>query len=210
MKKRPPRTESPLFHYVDSLFGRLTGSGTRVRNRSSKPILEAHESNIPALDPTSLPQWLERWEAERIEDRRRRYLETGNPLYVWQAYRTCRELETDVPEWALVYLDHVAVSLLEPTAKKKDPKFVARALDLDVGRGDSSAFRDIEQDQQGPTKYGQAVISHLRTHGGQETYAIAEVAKQEGVSESTVRRSLESWLESIELPPAEWRRSFKK
>ncbi len=164
MKKRPPRTGRPNY-WEDAYWNH--GYGPDAPRWECDPEMRASATRLADI-----------WEQER-------YRETGNPLFVWRTYRYLRCIGAEVPEWVLAYLDHVAVNLLDSEEDVKDASFIARALDLDVGQGERSAFSDLEND--GAMMYGRDVLRGLKA-GGQETYVIEEVAMKHGVSTATVRR----------------------
>lgn len=173
MKRRTPRTERPAaWATIDRLHNRHP---QRSRERSKPhPMLHAARELGRERDRVS-------------------YQETGNPLFVWQAYKFQRLMSSEVPEWVFLYLDNVAESLLSFTDKDRcDASFVAKALDLDTRQGERSAFKGFDQDM--AFKLGPAVLRAI-ADGSQETYAIEAVAKERGVSESTVRRAYKGFMD---------------
>jgi hypothetical protein len=76
-----------------------------------------------------------------VETCRRHYVETGNPVFAWLAYRECREEGLSIPEWVLEYLDRPARDFWEWTnhgAPAPDlgdlGDAVAHALRVQLGR----------------------------------------------------------------------------
>jgi len=76
-----------------------------------------------------------------------KYLEWSNPLYVWYAYKLCRDYNHKIPEWISQYFDESAKNL----ARIKSPESRASALAYEalgmnkMGKGTPfSDFYDVE------------------------------------------------------------------
>ena len=130
-----------------------------------------------------------------IEVARAAYERGGNPLDVWWAYCEARDSGQPVPDWVLTYLDRCAVALLNLASDSAHGKSVtapstaiAEAFEMkrpgQGGRG--SVFSEFANRKW--LFYGETVAYHMR-QGDQETYAIEEVARKNGVSAATVRRA---------------------
>lgn len=130
-----------------------------------------------------------------IEAARAAYERDGNPLDVWWAYCEARESGQPVPDWVLTYLDRCAVALLNLASDSAHGKSVtvpstaiAEAFEMkrpgQGGRG--SVFSEFANRKW--LFYGWTVAYYMR-QGDQETYAIEDVARKNGVSEATVRRA---------------------
>ncbi len=123
------------------------------------------------------------------------YERGGNPLDVWVAYWEARQSGQPVPDWVMTYLDRCAVALLNLASDSAHGKSVtapstaiAEAFEMkrrgQGGRG--SVFSKFTNRMW--LFYGHTVASYMR-QGDQETYAIGDVARKNGVSVATVRRA---------------------
>ena len=130
-----------------------------------------------------------------IEVARVAYKRDGNPLEVWWAYWQARESGQPVPDWVMTYLDRCAVALLNLASDSAHGKSVtapstaiAEAFEMkrpgQGGRG--SVFSGFANRKW--IFYGVRVAHYMR-QGDQETYAIEDVARKNGVSAATVRRA---------------------
>lgn len=122
------------------------------------------------------------------------YRETGNPLFVWQAYRLSRTNGAAPPSWVFEYLDQVAgrFELLERDARKgglgKEPAAaIAEALEMKTeGAGTVFSRKNFQKDIEW-FLCSSAVYREVQ-NGSQETYAVEAVAKNNRVSQSRVWR----------------------
>ncbi len=141
-----------------------------------------------------------------IEVARAAYERGGNPLDVWWAYCEARESGQPVPEWVLTYLDRCAVALLNLASDSAHGKSVtapstaiAEAFEMkrpgQGGRG--SVFSQFTNRMW--LFYGETVAYYMR-QGDQETYAIEDVARKNGVSAATVRRAWQKFKAFTKSP----------
>ncbi len=126
-----------------------------------------------------------------IETERERYENEENIFSAWYAYLVARQSGAAVPDWILEALDEISVRLfglyLNSTHDRKITNAdIAKAVKLSGSQGRGNAF----------TRYGSPdwwlmadVVGLYMGQGDGETYAIEEVARQNRVSESTVRRA---------------------
>ncbi len=130
----------------------------------------------------------------------------GNPLDVWWAYCEARDSGQPVPDWVLTYLDRCAVALLNLASDSAHGKSVtapstaiAEAFEMkrrgQGGRG--SVFSEFTNRMW--LSYGAWVASYVR-QGDQETYAIEDVARKNGVSAATVRRAWQKFKTFTKSP----------
>ena len=141
-----------------------------------------------------------------IEVARAAYERGSNPLDVWLAYWEARESGQPVPDWVLTYLDRCAVALLDLASDSAHGKSVtapstaiAEAFEMkhpgQGGRG--SVFSEFANRKW--IFYGETVAHYMR-QGDQETYAIEDVARKDGVSEATVRRAWKKYKAFTKSP----------
>ena len=141
-----------------------------------------------------------------IEVARAAYERDGNPLDAWWAYCEARESGQPVPDWVLTYLDRCAVALLNLASDSAHGKSVtapstaiAEAFEMkrpgQGGRG--SVFSEFTNRKW--LFYGGTVAYYMR-QGDQETYAIEDVARKDGVSAATVRRAWQKFKAFTKSP----------
>ena len=142
-----------------------------------------------------------------IEVARDAYERDGNPLDVWSAYCEARESGLPVPDWILTYLDRCAVALLNLGSDSAHGKSVtvpsaaiAEAFEMKRpgkgGRG--SVFSKFTNRRW--IFYGGTVALYMR-QGDQETDAIEDVARKNGVSAATVRRAYKKYINAFTKSP---------
>ena len=134
-----------------------------------------------------------------IEVARDAYERDGNPLHVWSAYCEARESGQPLPEWVMTYLDRCAMALMDLVSASARGKSVttpstaiAEAFEMkrpgQGGRG--SVFSEFTNRTW--IFYGGTVALYMR-QGDQETDAIDDVARKNGVSAATVRRAYKKY-----------------
>ena len=127
------------------------------------------------------------------QEHEKKYLETSNPLYVWAAYRWCREFGLPVPCFVYEYFDHVSekfqiYSLLDPP--RDVDAAVSDALGFRKNRGrKKGSFFSQKHKEEYPSFVALEVIGRVN-HDQQITLAIADVAQELGISVRTVERAL--------------------
>jgi hypothetical protein len=142
---------------------------------------------------------------EWLLDARRKYEMTGNPLYAWETFASCRSAGEDIPEWVLEYLDRAAGKLLEyaqhdpPPAKGETSTAVAVAMEMKIpGRsGQGTVFTQYVANEKNES--GRRIlqgVSDRMEAGDKDTHAFENVAKEFGVSHSTVRRAWQKFTKS--------------
>lgn len=137
-----------------------------------------------------------------VEVERRCFLDTGNPMHVWAAYRMARVADAPIPDWVLRYFDICGDRLLALSAdasrnggaKDMGPK-IAKSLGL-VSNGRGSPLVSYHADW---IVFGANVRARV-TDGDKEYLAIESVAKDAGVSTTTVR---DAWVRFGALFPGE-------
>ena len=108
--------------------------------------------------------WLKIWEAE--------YASGGNPLAVWDAYLTVREMKWEIPEWILKYFDSVGTGLFNP---KNKPGNLALYLGFDSNGGGASFFQQYRRSE--IRRYAVAwVLNELADAPGQKIDTACEAA----------------------------------
>lgn len=79
-----------------------------------------------------------------LEQARKLYDETGNPLYAWQAYNFARQFAISIPEWVAEYLDRAAVNLMFlDRGKGRIRDLLGPALELGKGGGGGAWSRQF-------------------------------------------------------------------
>ena len=143
-----------------------------------------------------------------IAHARERYEKDRNPLYVWQAYLETRRAGLDLADWILEYLDSVSLeiwSLAQQVGHGQQPSdvwgAVAEALKLKqpgrTGRG--TVFTDMFDKN---WIFLGCMVAFYMEQGDQETYAIEDVAKKNGVSRSTAHRAWKRYQQECPDNPA--------
>ena len=124
------------------------------RQRKKRPIPPHLErlGPVPAKDAVGLEERLKamferhnklhRKKTLWVEVFKSDYEATGNPLAVWDAYLTIRELKTPIPEWILSYFDAAARGLLDAKNKTGD---VALHLGFELKDGGAGPFKTYRQ-----------------------------------------------------------------
>lgn len=98
--------------------------------------------------------WLEVW--------RKEYQSGGDPLAVWDAYLTVREMRWEVPEWILEYFAQVANGLLSPKSKLEN---IPLCLGFDAKGGGPGEFEQYRAKE--IRRYAVAwVLNDLQEHLG--------------------------------------------
>ena len=120
----------------------------------------------------------------------------GNPIYVWEAYATCREYKIDLPNWILEYFDNCTEKLMKISTSQRASDKVYQALEFnDKKRSPFSRREDVEialdiaicvqdQKEQGKTL--------------EEIYL--ELAKVFSISERTVEKYYQKYNKTINAP----------
>ena len=162
----------------------------------------------------SRPNWQRDPLAAQITSKAARvaYERDGNPLHVWSAYCAVRELGQPVPDWILAYFDRCAVALLNLAGSDN---FTGRARDGErVTKPSTAIAQAFEMKRPGRSGRGSvfseftnktwllrgATVEMYMGHGDKEIFAIEEVARQNGVSETTVRRDFKKYKTFTKSP----------
>ena len=148
-------------------------------------------SNHPALNPgdarMSLVKRLSRAHSAYATAR-----STGNPLWIWYAYREFRVHGLPLPEWMLVYFDEVAKRLCAMVLKPPSDSFAAIAYAMLMKRlGRGNVFTRF----QNPAEIG-VIVELLNAMGNRKpaNVAIGCAAQTLGVDKRTVRRARDSFV----------------
>jgi hypothetical protein len=134
-------------------------------------------------------------------DPRRKFEMTGNPIYVWEAFKFYRSMKKQIPEWIMEYLDHAASKLLQHAqhepAKGEASIAIAAAMDMNRG-GQGNVFTQYAANEKNESDHRilQAVSDRIKA-GEKPKHAFEFAAKDCGVSASTARRM---WLKFISSP----------
>jgi len=129
-----------------------------------------------------------------VEKNKSLFLETGNPLYAWKAFEHARGLKSPVPHEVMEYIWEAAHELMhlasQPPAAAKRPIAIAKAFKLHKnGVGQGSAFTDFSRRLR-DREIALATAKKVDEWGqGKRDYAFEDIAKEYGISKSTVHRN---------------------
>jgi hypothetical protein len=146
-------------------------------------------------------KWADLSSRLQVEEYRRRYLKTGNPVYAWRAYAECRSAHRDIPDWVLEYLDEPARAFWRWSMVGRPPKELGEALADALlmrrpGRkGPGTVFAEVFPDKESRAL---AVEVYQRVRAGEKPYlAVENAAKTAGVSRSTVQRAWDRHMDEF-------------
>jgi hypothetical protein len=151
-----------------------------------------------------------------LDSLRESYEKVKNPLFIWEAFKICREDFHAIPGWVLEYLDAVADKLLELPNKYEsgDPGQRASAdicsvLGMKKKKGARSVFsnyRHYKNNQEIVSKVCERIVKQTPqgiVDDEKVTHAMRKVAKEFNVEYGTVRKLYYEWLEKMELDELE-------
>jgi hypothetical protein len=122
----------------------------------------------------------------------------GNPIYIWEAYATCREYEIDIPNWILEYFDSCTKKLIRisPSNSERARDKVYQALKFnDKNRSPFARRVDVE------IAINIAIhVCDLKDKGKKLTIIYDELAEEYSVSEKTIERHYRKYEELINAP----------
>jgi hypothetical protein len=122
------------------------------------------------------------------------FLETKNPLYAWKAIEHARGFNYPIPNELLNFLFETAHAIIKiaqnPPRPAQRPLAIAKALKLHkTGAGQGSAFTDYSRRLQ-DRKLALVTAEKIDYYGPEKAdYAFDDIAKEHGISKSTVRRN---------------------
>ena len=120
----------------------------------------------------------------------------GNPIYVWEAYATCREYKIDLPNWILEYFDNCTEKLMKISTSQRASDKVYQALEFnDKKRSPFSRRDDVE--------IAIDIAIHacrLKDKGKKLTKIYDELAEEYSVSEKTVGNYYRKYKKIINAP----------
>jgi len=165
-------------------------------------------------------------QARFIEADRQRFQDTGNALFVWDAYARSRDAGLPIPDWILDYLDDAARNISafvnpdRPQSVTDPNKEIATAFRLASSQGKPTVFKqfiDTFYDWEWAA-LGEKVAAYYRSGNDERSsiYLVACDLKQEQEQEilmTAARRQLrgqEVWI--VPPPPSEStiRRAWKR
>ena len=120
----------------------------------------------------------------------------GNPIYIWEAYATCREYEIKIPNWVLEYFDSCTEKLMRISPSPRSSDKVYQALKFnDKRRSPFTRREDVE------LAIDIAIKAHELENQGQMLKNIfGELAEEYSVSEKTVEKHYYKYEEVINAP----------
>ena len=143
-----------------------------------------------------------------LNQARRRFKKTGNPLEAWDSHLLARQSGVTVPNWVLDYFEDVARELFElQTYSQGEPLDESKLKALNAalpaalgftttGRG-ASPWQWLEKRER-DRKIGIAVQRRL-DEGAKLYIARGEVAEEFGLAEKTVRDAYERFDKLLEI-----------
>ncbi len=130
-------------------------------------------------------QWMRKNYLRRLEVK---YKETSNPILQWQAIKYCLDYNYALPTWVRNYLLESSYNLLErEIATSRVATAVASAFGFLGVAGHGSVFAQAAKDDRDQVLHEMVVWCVRMTP--KEWLAVETVAKETGLSESTVRRA---------------------
>tara|TARA_Y100000310_G_scaffold304328_1_gene343363 strand:- start:418 stop:906 length:489 start_codon:yes stop_codon:yes gene_type:complete len=124
------------------------------------------------------------------------YKSHKNPIYMWEAYATCREWKIDIPEWVLSYLDDCAGNLMTIDQPPRHSDKVYEALRFNTSK--RSPYKRREDTE---TAIDVALrVQALRNQGKVLEKIYSDLAEELGLSESTVEKYYRKYKETINSP----------
>lgn len=119
------------------------------------------------------------------------YRQTGNPLFVWGAWKGCRARALPIPDWVAESLDKYAeaiVDLIASPPKERVAAAVGQAIGFSQGKNGNNPIAALKK--LADSERYMEVFLLARQQGKSETAAIALVAEHLNSDKSTVRRRL--------------------
>ena len=163
-------------------------------------LIAEYAGGGPALDASSpvVDGWLAYFE--------RKYHETHNPIFAWEAIGLAIGGERPMPLWLVAYLTRVAAQMhamsRETIPEQELPPAIARALEFPTARG-VNPFRTIT-DTAHDLLIAFEVLEEIRG-GKKPDFAVIDVARDHAVSRSTVERCWKRYRSRFDrLPGDEW------
>jgi len=129
-----------------------------------------------------------------VEKNKNLFLETKNPIYAWKAIEHARGFNYPIPDEILDFLYETAHAIIKiaqnPQRPAQRPLAIAKALKLHkTGAGQGSAFTDYKRRLQ-DIRIALDTARKIDYYGsGKSDYAFDDIAKEHGISKSTVRRN---------------------
>ena len=119
-----------------------------------------------------------------------------NPIYIWEAYATCRKYEIKIPNWVLEYFDSCTEKLMRISPSPRSSDKVYQALKFnDKRRSPFTRREDVE------LAIDIAIKAHELEEQGQMLKNIFEdLAEEYSVSEKTVEKHYYKYEEVINAP----------
>ncbi|MGD8993030.1 MAG: hypothetical protein PVI00_16350 [Desulfobacterales bacterium] len=122
---------------------------------------------------------------------------TKNPLFVWEAFKLCREHGKEVPDWVYEYFENVASNLLslserEKMSKQRAANEVYEALEMSQlsPRDIFDRFSLYKRNQ----NIVQRICSLIEDKKKKVTHAVAAVSEEMKLEYGTVRKIFYDWL----------------
>ncbi|MCG8097264.1 MAG: hypothetical protein JAZ17_27190 [Candidatus Thiodiazotropha endolucinida] len=125
------------------------------------------------------------------------YRKTNNPLYIWQAYSMCREVDLPIPDWILEYLDQCSINLMNhwDNPPKESANAIAKSLNM-VSPGRGSVFTETSRRDLNIAFFMAGSLQMDPKLKPDQLYD--SLAKRFGVHRSTVQRAWVEWRDKQE------------
>jgi hypothetical protein len=125
------------------------------------------------------------------------YIDTKNPLYVWQAIKFLRDNCKEYPDWVKNYLSNVAENIVNIRKPGKEaPAMIKRAIGLD----NAKKFADFHYSWQKDEAYDRVIQERGKRAHGNKVYIYHDVGLEFKVSEDTIKKwylEVKKWRDSI-------------
>ncbi|MEW8062375.1 MAG: hypothetical protein AB2797_04620, partial [Candidatus Thiodiazotropha sp.] len=155
----------------------------------------SYEKHIKQLDYRELENRLQGFKdrfKEVTDIQYHSYKKTSNPLYIWETYSQCRNVEMPIPDWIYEYFDQCSSNLMKhwDNPPGEPAKAIAKSLSMaSPGRG--SVFTETsKRDQTIAMVMGLYLLLDPKLKPDQ---LYDSMAKDFGVSRSTVQRAWTEW-----------------
>jgi hypothetical protein len=181
----------------------------RTRPRLPRTLLDV----VPAVHPDSAEErqriaraWVEHHEREYrdrtwVSEGEQQF---GNPLHAWRAYGECRAHGLAIPDWVLAYFDRTADRFWRLTMASSRPvgdlsPLIAEAVEMKrPGRGGSGSVC-TQYDRTNEILLAINAANEIAGRSnGKLKVALRRVARQRGVSLSTVERAFKAFRRDLE------------
>ena len=141
------------------------------------------------------------WEME-LDSLHINFQDSGNPLFIWGAFRLCREQGQEIPDWVFEYFENVASNLIALSEREEMSSDRASAEVYEALGMKKLSPRDIFE-RFSLYKRNQDIVSKIcyliETEKAKITHALTTVSEEKGLEFGTVRKIFYDWLNDGEF-----------